>query len=74
MSEHPDRSTSRRQAEAGWSRASRCQSGECFELRVDGDFLLLRESGDPDRVLRGTLASWRAFAEAIKAGEFDYLG
>lgn len=41
---------------------------------MDGDFLSVRESGDPSQEIQGTLASWRAFAEAVKAGEFDDLG
>jgi len=35
---------------------------------------MLRDSADPDVIVRLDAASWRAFAEAIKAGEFDDLG
>jgi Domain of unknown function (DUF397) len=35
---------------------------------------MLRDSGDPEAVVRLDPASWRAFADAMKAGEFDDLG
>lgn len=34
---------------------------------------MLRDSSDVGVVLQCTFDSWRAFSEAIRAGEFDFL-
>jgi Domain of unknown function (DUF397) len=74
MSEHPDQSRSRRAGKATWRKASRCQQGECLEISEHDGKVMLRDSSDPEVVLRLDAASWRAFAEAIIVGEFDDLG
>jgi len=51
-----------------WRRA--CESGECVEVRVEGDEVLVRGSRDPDGpVLSFTHAEWRAFCAAVVRGE-----
>ncbi|WP_203608835.1 DUF397 domain-containing protein [Streptomyces anulatus] len=57
-----------------WRKASFSeQSGNCLELAVvDGD-VLVRESDDPDVVLRTTPSKLGAFLAGAKAGEFDDL-
>jgi hypothetical protein len=61
------------QGDAGntWRKASRCQSGECVEVFLADDAVLIRASARPDDALKITTGSWRAFADAAKAGEFD---
>ncbi|MGW1106669.1 DUF397 domain-containing protein [Streptomyces sp. NPDC002540] len=49
------------------------QAGNCLEVAVvDGD-VLVRESDDPDAVVRTTPSKLAAFLAGAKAGEFDDL-
>jgi hypothetical protein len=43
------------------------------ELAVDQEFILLRDSKDPDTVLRYTRPELAAFLDGAKRGEFDHL-
>ena len=54
-----------------WRKASRCQQGECVEVFRTDEAVLMRASARPDDALTITAASWRAFTDAAKAGEFD---
>jgi hypothetical protein len=47
--------------------------GACVELARDGDTIALRDSKDPDTVLRYTDLEIHAFLWAAKRGEFDHL-
>lgn len=49
------------------------QSGNCLELAVVDGQVLLRESDEPDVVVRTTRAKLAAFLAGAKAGEFDEL-
>ncbi|MEU2991990.1 DUF397 domain-containing protein [Streptomyces griseoincarnatus] len=49
------------------------QSGNCLELAVVDGQVLVRESDDPDVVVRTTRAKLAAFLAGAKAGEFDEL-
>ncbi|GAA0924530.1 DUF397 domain-containing protein [Streptomyces thermoalcalitolerans] len=49
------------------------QSGNCLELATAGDLVLVRESDEPDVVVRTTRAKLAAFLAGAKAGEFDDL-
>ncbi|GAA1013958.1 hypothetical protein STXM2123_3965 [Streptomyces sp. F-3] len=49
------------------------QSGNCLELATVGDLVLVRESDEPDVVVRTTRAKLAAFLAGAKAGEFDDL-
>jgi hypothetical protein len=54
-----------------WRRSSFCQSGECAEVLADEAVILVRSSRNPDLVVELTLEEWGAFADGIRAGEFD---
>jgi Domain of unknown function (DUF397) len=43
----------------------------CIEVSDDGDDVLVRDSGQPDIVVRVDRAGWTAFIAGVKAGEFD---
>jgi uncharacterized protein DUF397 len=45
----------------------------CVELAVDGDFVLLRHSRQPDAKIRYTRAELAAFFEGVRNHEFDHL-
>ncbi|WP_461014348.1 DUF397 domain-containing protein [Streptomyces daliensis] len=47
--------------------------GNCLELASHNGDILVRESDEPDRVVRTTPAKLRAFLDGAKAGEFDDL-
>lgn len=63
-----------RDARLKWIKASRSVSANaCIELALDGDAIALRNSRDPDVVLRYTHAELAAFLDGAKRGEFDHL-
>jgi hypothetical protein len=64
----------RSQKTAVWRKASFCQAGECAEVAVENEEILLRSTRSPGTVVRLTTAEWRALAEGIQAGEFASLG
>ncbi|MFF7095340.1 DUF397 domain-containing protein [Streptomyces rubradiris] len=45
--------------------------GNCLEVAIQDDVILVRESDAPDMVIRTTRAKLAAFLEGAKAGEFD---
>ncbi|MFW6695126.1 DUF397 domain-containing protein [Streptomyces sp. MAR4 CNX-425] len=47
--------------------------GNCLEVAAEGDVILVRESDEPNIVLRTTPEKLRAFLAGVKAGEFDHL-
>ncbi|MEU3143613.1 MULTISPECIES: DUF397 domain-containing protein [unclassified Streptomyces] len=49
------------------------QAGNCLELAVVDGQVLVRESDEPDVVVRTTRAKLAAFLAGAKAGEFDEL-
>lgn len=59
----------------GWKRVFRCYGlGECIELAVDGQMVLMRDSKNTHGpYLRFTRAELAAFIEGIRRGEFDEL-
>lgn len=62
--------------EIQWRKSSKSSSaadGECLELARVGGEILLRESDNPEVVVRTTPAKLRAFLGGVKGGEFDDL-
>jgi hypothetical protein len=67
-------STTRRpmRSKAGkWRTSSRCQNGECVEVRHLGGLVMVRNSAHPEHVIAVSEALWPLFMAALKAGEFD---
>jgi hypothetical protein len=57
-----------------WIKASMSMpSGACIELAADGDLIALRNSRNPNVVLRYTHDELAAFLDGAKRGEFDHL-
>ena len=57
-----------------WVKAKQSSAfNACVELAVDQEFILLRDSKDPDTVLRYTRPELAAFLDGAKRGEFDHL-
>lgn len=58
--------------ELHWRKSSySADTGACVEVAEQGDEVLLRESDDPDVIVRTTRKKLRAFLAGAKAGEFD---
>ncbi|MER5885726.1 DUF397 domain-containing protein [Streptomyces sp. NPDC001941] len=46
----------------------------CLELALDGDIVLLRESEQPEVVIRTSRAKLQAFLDGANSGQFDRYG
>ncbi|WP_405018188.1 DUF397 domain-containing protein [Kitasatospora sp. NBC_00070] len=59
-----------------WQRSTDTgNSNECVEARFGNDGSVeVRESDDPDIVIRTTPRKWAKFLLGAKRGEFDHLG
>ncbi len=54
----------------GWQRSSRCSSGECVEVKMDGAEVWVRSTRRPE-VASFDAGEWAAFVAGVKDGEFD---
>ncbi len=56
-----------------WRKSTRCvdPDSDCVEVASDGEAVHVRDSTNESQVLTFTLTAWRAFAAAVRAGEFD---
>ncbi|MEV5924575.1 MULTISPECIES: DUF397 domain-containing protein [Actinomycetes] len=55
------------------SKSSNAEGSDCLELAEVGGEILMRESDNPDVIIRTTRAKLRAFLGGAKGGEFDDL-
>ncbi|MFI2027230.1 DUF397 domain-containing protein [Streptomyces buecherae] len=61
-------------SEIKWQKSSKSTGGEqCLELAEDAGEILVRESDDPNVILKTTPVKLRAFIQGVKAGEFDHF-
>ncbi|GAB1642734.1 DUF397 domain-containing protein [Krasilnikovia sp. MM14-A1259] len=65
-----------RRLDQNWRTSTRSGTeGNCVEVRLDGDAIVVRDSKDRGGpLLRFTDAEWRAFLAGAKDGEFDLPG
>lgn len=57
-----------------WHKASASATGNCVEVSIDGQHVLVRDSKDPDGpVLRFTPSEWDCFLAGVRQGEFDRI-
>lgn len=60
------------QPERGWHKSSASTSGQCVEVSLQEEYVLVRDSKDPDgTVLRFTPGEWTAFLIGVNRGEFN---
>jgi hypothetical protein len=59
-----------------WRKAKRSMSnGNCTEVTVAADFIVVRDSQDPcGPILRYPARSWRSFVQDARMGKFDVSG
>jgi Domain of unknown function (DUF397) len=58
--------------ELTWMKASRSiASGACIQIAADDDLVALRDSKEPEIVLRFTRAEFAAFVDGAIHGEFN---
>ncbi|MER8073565.1 DUF397 domain-containing protein [Streptomyces sp. NPDC094034] len=55
------------------SKSSDAEGNHCLQLAEHDGQILMRESDNPDVVIRTTRAQLRAFLDGAKQGEFDNL-
>jgi len=60
--------------EPKWHRAALCEGGQCLEIGILGEFVMVRKSTDSG----GTWVTlsrdeWHAFVVGVKNGEFDEI-
>jgi hypothetical protein len=55
-----------------WRKSTRCDSGSCVEVAVDGDHVLIRNSTDPAGArLIVTRAQWAEFLDWLRTDGLD---
>jgi predicted secreted Zn-dependent protease len=55
-----------------WRISRTCDAGVCVGVARQGEFVLIRNTGDPDGpVSEFTLEEWREFIAGVKLGDFD---
>ena len=60
--------------EPQWRMASRCDGGQCVEVGILGDSVLIRNSADQDdERLALSRDEWQEFVAGVKDGDFDGL-
>jgi hypothetical protein len=52
---------------------TRCDTGQCVEVGVQGEAVLLRCSTAPEATITLTPAEWQQFLAGAKQGLFDHL-
>jgi predicted secreted Zn-dependent protease len=61
--------------DVAWRTSSKCDAGTCVGVARQGEFVVVRNTGDPEGpVSKFTMAEWSAFIAGAKLGEFDDLG
>ncbi len=62
-------------SEIKWQKSSFSGGGgeQCLELADVAGEILVRESDDPNVILKTTPAKLHAFIQGVKAGEFDHF-
>jgi hypothetical protein len=57
--------------EPGWAKGRRYADTTGVEVQRSSEGVLVRNSRDPEEVLRFTPDEWRLFLGGVKRGEFD---
>jgi len=56
----------------GWKKSSRSVEGNCVEVNLDGDGVLIRDTKDRQGpMLSVSKEAWLAFLDGIADGDFD---
>jgi Domain of unknown function (DUF397) len=50
-----------------WQKSTRCTNGECVEVAVRGDHVLVRGSRAPDVILMLPRPAWQAFLAGVSS-------
>lgn len=54
-----------------WHRSSAfCENGACVEVAFEGDVVAVRDSGDPEIMIKFGCDEWRGFVAKVKSGAF----
>lgn len=55
-----------------WLKSQRCEAVNCVEVAEAGSEVLIRDSRNPEAVLRVSRSDWDAFAAGVAAGDFQF--
>jgi len=56
----------------GWKKSSRSAQGDCVEVNLSGDEVLIRDTKDRQGlVISVSTEAWQAFLDGIRDGQFD---
>ena len=59
-------------ADIVWRKSAASTSGDCVEVGISGDSVLVRHSAEPDGPeLSFSRSQWLAFLEGVRRGNFD---
>ena len=61
------------QLSEAWRKSSSCANGECVEVARRGDTVLMRNSTEPQHMVRYSLEDWQLFLLQVKSGKLDEL-
>jgi predicted secreted Zn-dependent protease len=60
-------------AESAWRKSTASESGDCLEVAIHKEFVLVRHSRHPSGpALTFSHGEWAAFTTGVRNGEFDY--
>jgi len=55
-----------------WYKSRKCADSSCVEVAGSGDDILIRNSLQPEKIVRVTKAEWTAFVEGVQNGDFSF--
>ena len=57
---------------AGWRHSSYCNGGACIEVAQLADWIAMRDSGYPDRIIAiGSPIAWHSFVQSVRTDGLD---
>jgi predicted secreted protein len=65
--------TVRSAGELAWRRGKNCNGGECVEVALMDEKVIVRSSQDPDTTFQVSCGRWEEFVAGIKDSDFDGL-
>ena len=60
-------------SEVPWHRGRPCDGGNCVEIAVAGEEIMLRSTESPAALITLSRGEWRDFLAGAKEGLFDHL-
>lgn len=55
-----------------WLKSQKCEAANCIEVAEAGSEILIRDSREPETVMRVSRSDWDVFAAGVAAGDFQF--